>query len=661
MSIRVINDCLLLLDGGAETTRTVIARTIIELAARPDQYQLLRDGADMTVATEEFIRFVTPILNMCRVANRDYELRGTTIRKGQQVVLMYPSANRDPAHFVDPERFDVTRTPNQHLAFGFGTHFCLGAALARLEIRLFFEEFVRRVREVRVVPGSVDYLANAFVNGVNRAEVELVLDRPERGSRMYDVKITNGTIVDGTGAARFTGDVAVKDGVIVAVSESTLDGDAAETIDATGLLVTPGFVDIHTHYDGQATWDPLLEPSSGHGVTTVVAGNCGVGFAPVRPGDEQWLISLMEGVEDIPGTALAEGIDWSWETFPEYLDALDRREFGIDVGVQVSHGAVRAYAMGERGAANEPATPDEIAAMAAIVQEAVEAGALGFSTSRTLGHRAMDGRPVPGTFAAEDELFALGRAMKAGGRAVFELAPLGAAGEDLLAPEQEMGWMVKLSDDLDLPVSFTLLQIDAAPDAWRGLMDESLRAHDAGAQVVPQIAARPFGMLLGFPDPARLQRPSDVPQARGAPHPRRVARRTGPSADSVTDSVRGRRRSRPDGAVRRLLPARAGFARPSLRARRPAGLRTDARPHDRGDGRGGGRRPDGDALRRHARARCAAPAHAAVLQLRRAQPRRHPRDAAAPGWRVGAVRRWRALRSDLRRVDPDVHAHALGP
>ena len=140
---------------------------------------------------------------------------------------------------------------------------------------------------------------------------------------MYDVKITNGTIVDGTGAARVTGDVAVKDGVIVAVSESTLDGDAAETIDATGLLVTPGFVDIHTHYDGQATWDPLLEPSSGHGVTTVVAGNCGVGFAPVRPGDEKWLISLMEGVEDIPGTALAEGIDWSWETFPEYLDALD--------------------------------------------------------------------------------------------------------------------------------------------------------------------------------------------------------------------------------------------------------------------------------------------------------------------------------------------------
>jgi cytochrome P450 family 142 subfamily A polypeptide 1 len=170
----VISDCLLLLDGGAETTRTVIARTILDLAARPEQYQLLRDGADMAIATEEFIRWVTPILNMCRVATRDYGLQGETIRAGQQVVLMYPSANRDPSHFDDPERYDITRTPNHHLSFGFGTHFCLGAALARLEIRTFFEEFVRRVREIRVVPGSVEFQSNAFVNGVNRAAVELV-------------------------------------------------------------------------------------------------------------------------------------------------------------------------------------------------------------------------------------------------------------------------------------------------------------------------------------------------------------------------------------------------------------------------------------------------------------------------------------------------------
>ena len=208
------------------------------------------------------------------------------------------------------------------------------------------------------------------------------------------------------------------------MSQSSLDGDAAETIDATGLLVTPGFVDIHTHYDGQATWDPLLEPSSGHGVTTVVAGNCGVGFAPVRPGDEEWLIKLMEGVEDIPGTALTEGIDWSWETFPEYLDALDRR------GVRhrrrragVARRGARVRDGGARRGQRAGRLPTRSRRWRAIVQEAIEAGALGFSTSRTLGHRAMDGRPVPGTFAAEDELFALGRAMQRGGRAVFELAP----------------------------------------------------------------------------------------------------------------------------------------------------------------------------------------------------------------------------------------------
>jgi len=169
----VISDCLLLLDGGAETTRTVIGRTILELAQRPDQWQLLKDGADMEVATEEFIRWVTPVLNMCRVATRDYELRGKTIKAGDQVVLMYPSANRDEEHFTEPDRYDVTRDPNQHIAFGFGTHFCLGAALARLEIKTFFEHFVRRVDQVRVVDGSVDFLANAFVAGLNRAEVEL--------------------------------------------------------------------------------------------------------------------------------------------------------------------------------------------------------------------------------------------------------------------------------------------------------------------------------------------------------------------------------------------------------------------------------------------------------------------------------------------------------
>jgi N-acyl-D-amino-acid deacylase len=321
---------------------------------------------------------------------------------------------------------------------------------------------------------------------------------------MYDLKIVGGTVVDGTGSERYRADVGIKDRQIVEVrrrgsDDATLGGDAAETIDAAGHIVAPGFVDIHTHYDGQVSWDSLLEPSSGHGVTTLVTGNCGVGFAPVRPGREDWLIELMEGVEDIPGSALTEGISWGWESYPEYLDVIGKQKFAVDVGSQVAHGAVRAYAMGDRGARNEPATPDDIAAMGRLVQAAVEAGALGFSTSRTLGHRAMDGEPVPGTFAAEDELFGLGRAMAAGGQAVFELAPQGVAGEDIVAPKRELEWMQRLGAEIDRPISFAMIQIDAAPTLWREQLDISAAAHAAGSRLYPQIAARPFGMLFGFP------------------------------------------------------------------------------------------------------------------------------------------------------------------
>ena len=321
---------------------------------------------------------------------------------------------------------------------------------------------------------------------------------------MFDLKITGGTVVDGTGADRFTADVAIKDGKIVEVhrrgaNDPALGGDAAETIDATGKIVAPGFVDIHTHYDGQVSWDAVLEPSSNHGVTTVVAGNCGVGFAPVRPGQEEWLISLMEGVEDIPGTALTEGITWGWETFGEYLDVIGQRGLAVDMGTQIAHGAIRAYAMGERGARNEPANPDDIKAMAKLVQEAIEAGALGFSSSRTIAHTAMDGEPVPGTFAAEDELFALGRATAAGGAAVFELAPQGAAGEDIVAPKKELEWMRRLGEEIDCALSFALIQVDADPNLWRDQLDLSAAAHQAGSRLFPQVAARPFGMLLGFP------------------------------------------------------------------------------------------------------------------------------------------------------------------
>jgi N-acyl-D-amino-acid deacylase len=278
-----------------------------------------------------------------------------------------------------------------------------------------------------------------------------------------------------------------------------LEGTSARrTIDADGLLVTPGVVDVHTHYDGQVTWDPLVTPSSWHGVTTIVMGNCGVGFAPVRPGSQEWLVQLMEGVEDIPGTALTEGITWGWESFPEYLNALEGMGRVVDVGTQVPHGAVRAYVMGERGSRNEPATPEDIAAMTALVKEGIAAGALGFSTSRTIVHRAVDGEPVPGTFAAEDEIFGIGQALKSLGAGVFELAPAGAMGEDLAAPEREVALMGRLSAAIGRPISFALLQVDAAPDQWRDILRLSAEANAEGADLRPQVAGRALNVLLGF-------------------------------------------------------------------------------------------------------------------------------------------------------------------
>jgi N-acyl-D-aspartate/D-glutamate deacylase len=314
---------------------------------------------------------------------------------------------------------------------------------------------------------------------------------------MYDLIIRNGTIVDGTGGEPFVADVAITGDRIAAIGTDL--GEADREIDATGRLVTPGFVDIHTHYDGQATWDPQLEPSTPHGVTTVVFGNCGVGFAPVRPGDEQFLIELMEGVEDIPGSALSEGMSWGWESFGEYLDELEAGEYAADVAAMIAHGPVRAYVMGKRGTDNEPATAEEIDEMARIVAEAIGAGARGFSTSRTLGHRALSGEPVPGTYAPEEELFAIGRAVRAAGKGLFEVAPSGVIPtEDHISPDLEVDWMCRLAEEAGVPVTFLMLQTDIAPDDYRKHLELIGRVREQGHSVTAQVAGRPFGVLLGL-------------------------------------------------------------------------------------------------------------------------------------------------------------------
>lgn len=317
---------------------------------------------------------------------------------------------------------------------------------------------------------------------------------------MFDIIIRNGTIIDGTGAQSWVGDIAIQDGRIALV-DLQIVAEAHEEIDAKGLLVTPGFIDIHTHYDGQVSWDTLLEPSSAHGVTTVVVGNCGVGFAPVRPGQEQWLVQLMEGVEDIPGTALHEGISWEWETFPQYLEAIDQRRYSVDVAAYVPHGAVRGYVMGDRGARNEDATANDIAEMAAIVREARQAGAIGFSTSRTMGHKAKDGQPVPGTFANSDELNALADALVAGGGGIFEVAPEvlpDGGNQPTMGMKEEMEWMGDLALRTDLKVTYLLLQYMTMPDAWKYALDFSSEVLAKGGYLRPQVAARPFGMMVNW-------------------------------------------------------------------------------------------------------------------------------------------------------------------
>ena len=318
---------------------------------------------------------------------------------------------------------------------------------------------------------------------------------------MHDVVISGANIVDGTGAPAFTGDVAMSDGIITHVG-SKVSGEAKHRIDADGMTLTPGWVDVHTHYDGQVTWDEDLEPSATNGVTTLVMGNCGVGFAPVRPGEEAPLIELMEGVEDIPGSALAEGIPWgAWETFPQYLDYLATRRYSIDIGTQVAHGALRFYAMGQRGVDNLDATPDEIATMARLVGEAMDAGALGFSTSRTIGHRSLSGTPVPGTFAADDELVAIASAMR---RGVFEAIPAGtvgaleALGGERAKPVEEVMMLAEVSRASGRPITFTTIQIAEDVDHWREVLETVSLENAKGAKLRPQIAPRAVTVMTSL-------------------------------------------------------------------------------------------------------------------------------------------------------------------
>jgi N-acyl-D-amino-acid deacylase len=306
----------------------------------------------------------------------------------------------------------------------------------------------------------------------------------------HDLVVRGGLVVDGSGTPGRPADVAISGGVITHVQPSVV-GRGAREIDASGRFVTPGWVDVHTHYDAQVSWDPWLTPSSWHGVTTAVMGNCGVGFAPADPSRHAWLIELMEGVEDIPGSAMAEGITWDWETFPEYLDAVARVPRVLDVGAQIGHGPLRAYVMGERGALNEEATPDDIDQMSLLVEQALRAGALGFSSSRTPIHRSKSGELVPGTSATTDELLGIADALRRAGHGVFQFAA-----EHVAVPGKEWGWMRDVARRTGRTISVNLNQPDDGPDVWREVLHLLDEAQRDGLAIVAQVAGRSIGILM---------------------------------------------------------------------------------------------------------------------------------------------------------------------
>lgn len=305
-----------------------------------------------------------------------------------------------------------------------------------------------------------------------------------------DLVVRGGTLLDGTGAPCETADVGVVGDRIVAVG--SVPGEAAVEIEADGLLVTPGFVDVHTHYDGQATWASSLSPSAEHGVTTVVTGNCGVGFAPCRPDDRRRLVQLMEGVEDIPEAVMTAGLPWDWESFPEFLDSLDRRRFDMDVAVQLAHAPLRVFAMGERALVRQPASADDVAVMRSLARQALEAGAIGFSTSRSLNHKAIDGSLIPSYGAAGDELAGIAGALADTGTGVLQLI------SDFDDVDAEFAVVRRMAECSGRPVSVTVLQFAHAPDRWRQVLDRIEAAVADGLAVRGQVCGRPVGLMMGL-------------------------------------------------------------------------------------------------------------------------------------------------------------------
>ena len=453
---------------------------------------------------------------------------------------------------------------------------------------------------------------------------------------MHDLVIRGATIADGTGRPTFVGDVAVDGRDISEVG--AVDGRGRRELDGDGLVLAPGWVDIHTHYDGQVSWDPELTPSSWHGVTTVVMGNCGVGFAPVRPGEEDFLVELMESVEDIPGTALHEGIDWGWETFEEYLDSLDTKRTVMDVAAQVPHCAVRAYVMGER--AHDDATHDEIAEMAVVVERAMRAGAAGFSTSRTVLHRSRHGY-VPGTAAPADELLAIGDALGTAGHGVFQMV------SDTVSTEPERMWMADLARRTGATVTYALAQ--ARPGAAeyrdalrpRGTARRRRASRRAAGVFTPDrhaLRAAVVAAPLHHPSDLSLDRAPAVGGAGGEAAAARGAVRAAGRGTGHEERHRHRAHvevgtSSSRSAIRRTTSLRRRAARPRL-------------PSARGVAAGSHARLDARARRHRAAVR-------AARQLRRRRPRGLARDDDPPADGPRPGRRRRTLRADLRRQHDD--------